>query len=117
MNALKLHEIDNYQEAIVSLEQYLITYGPDPIATYYLGDAYMNLSNYGKAVELLSPLIKLTDFKLLDWSKYSLALSYSMLGTTEGNLNAITLMKQLTSSVNKEIVQLASGWLAFSESD
>lgn len=115
--ALKLHETDRYQEAIDSLEQYLVTYAPDPVATYYLGDAYMNISNYGKAVELLSPLIKLTDFKLLDWSKYALALSYSMLDTTEGNLNAITLMKQLRGSSNPEIAQLASGFLDFIESD
>lgn len=111
--ALKLIETDNYQVAVDSLEEYLALHNPDPTASYYLGNAYMNLSKYGKAIEVLSPLIKLTDFKLLDWSKYDLALSYSMLETTEGMRNAITLMKQLTTSSNEEVAQLAQSWLDF----
>ena len=75
----------------------------------------MNLSQYGKAVEILSPLIKLNNFKLLDWAKYDLGLSYSMLDTTEGNLNAVTLMNQLKSSPDKEISGLANGWLEFTK--
>jgi len=117
VTALKLYEGDNYQAAVDGFNNYLATHSPDPTASYYLGHTYMNLSEYGRAIEILSPLIKLTDFELLDWSKYYLALSYSMLDTTEGNLNAVTLMNQLKTSKDEEIAQLANGWLEFSNAD
>lgn len=111
--ALKLYETDEYQAAADSLVQYLAIFGNDPIASFYLGKAYMNLGDYGAAVEQLSPLIQLPDFPLVEQAKYALALNYSMLGTTEGNLNSVKIMNQLKESPDTEIKQLADSYIEF----
>ncbi len=106
-----------YGKAKDSLSIFLTKYPDNEIAQFYLGMVYLNESNYGRAVELLSPLGIKTDFLLQDEATYYLAMSYTMLDTPKGTLNAIQLYQQILDSADSNFKVEAAANLEFLQND
>lgn len=99
---LKLYDAGEYQTAYNLATSYINAYPNDATAMYYAGMAKFQDVDYSTAAEWLSEAVKQKETAIFDRARWYLALTYTMLETTDGNLNATKLFNQIMNDTKSD---------------
>ena len=113
VKALYLYEKGDYQQAQKDLSKHIITYKEDNISSFYLGLCYLHTDSYTEATTHLQSLAQDENFELYDESRWYLALSYMMLNSTKGEIEAKKILRRILLDPNTKYKENAQNTLDY----
>jgi TolA-binding protein len=109
--ALDLYKNDKYEDARITLSQYLERYPDDDVAVTYLGLSLFQQAQYSKAAIHFNKLILKKDFEYVNMAKWYLALCDMRFKDKNSVLQAKSLLEDLYKNGDSGYTKEAKMWL------